>query len=106
MATVSPHTGRKKMAKKLADMTPFERVSKRLKGLTNEEAEDVAVQILAQVVAKKVVIHGGTEDVFLDLMGKIAKAGDEYIQKNARMLAMGKVMEERKHLLTPNTYNL
>lgn len=47
------------MAKKLADMTPFERVSQRLKGLTNEEAEDVAVQILAQVVAKKVVIHGG-----------------------------------------------
>ena len=98
MATVSPHTGRKKMAKKLADMTPFERVSK---GLTNEEAEDVAVQILAQVVAKKVVIHGGREDVFLALMEKIAKAGDEYIQKNAGMLAMGKVMEERKHVAIP-----
>ena len=89
------------MAKKLADMTPFERVSKRLKGLTNEEAEDVAVQILAQVVAKKVVIHGGGEDVFLALMEKIAKAGDEYIQKNAGMLAMGKVMEERKHVAIP-----
>ena len=96
---VSPHTGRKKMAKKLADMTPFERVSKRLEGLTNEEAEDVAVQILAQVVAKKVVIHG--EDVFLALMEKIAKAGDEYIQTHAGLLAMGKVMAERKHVAIP-----
>lgn len=98
---VSPHTGRKKMAKKLADMTPFERVSQRLKGLTNEEAEDVAVQILAQVVAKKVVIHGGREDVFLALMEKIAKAGDEYIQTHAGLLAMGKVMAEREHVAMP-----
>lgn len=98
---VSPHTGRKKMAKKLADMTPFERVSKRLEGLTNEEAEDVAVQILAQVVAKKVVIHGGREDVFLALMEKIAKAGDEYIQTHAGLLAMGKVMAEKKHVAIP-----
>lgn len=98
---VSQHTGRKKMAKKLADMTPFERVSKRLEGLTNEEAEDVAVQILAQVVAKKVVIHGGREDVFLALMEKIAKAGDEYIQTHAGLLAMGKVMAERKHVAIP-----
>lgn len=89
------------MAKKLADMTPFERVSKRLEGLTNEEAEDVAVQILAQVVAKKVVIHGGREDVFLALMEKIAKAGDEYIQTHAGLLAMGKVMADRKHVAIP-----
>lgn len=89
------------MAKKLADMTPFERVSKRLEGLTNEEAEDVAVQILAQVVAKKVVIHGGREDVFLALMEKIAKAGDEYIQTHAGLLAMGKVMAEKKHVAIP-----
>ena len=89
------------MAKKLADMTPFERVSKRLEGLTNEEAEDVAVQILAQVVAKKVVIHGGREDVFLALMEKIAKAGDDYIQTHAGLLAMGKVMAERKHVAIP-----
>lgn len=90
------------MAKKLSDMTPYERVVQRMKGLTNEEAEDVAVQILAQVVAKKLVVFGQREEIFLSLMEKIAKAGDDYIQKNAGLLAMGKVLHERKDLLTPN----
>lgn len=45
------------MRKKLKDMTPFERVEPRLKGLSNEEAEDVAVQIIAQVFAKHIYIY-------------------------------------------------
>ena len=39
--------------------------------------------------------------MFLALMEKIAKAGDEYIQTHAGLLAMGKVMAEREHVAIP-----
>ena len=37
--------------KKLSEMTPYERVDSRMKGMSWEEAEDVGVEILAKCLA-------------------------------------------------------
>lgn len=37
--------------KKLSEMTPYERVDSRMKGMSWEEAEDVGVEILARCIA-------------------------------------------------------
>lgn len=81
------------MAKKLSEMTPFERVLPRLKGLSNEEAEEVAVNILAQVVAKHVWIEKDGEEYIPSLMHKICHAADKYSQEHSFELAMGSVVK-------------
>lgn len=84
------------MRKKLKDMTPYERVEQRMKGLSNEEAEDVAVKILAQVLAKHVHIFGDGEKYLESLMKKIVDATREYSMTHSMLIAMGKVVHERE----------
>lgn len=91
------------MRKKLKDMTPFERVESRLIGLSNEEAEDVAVQIIAQVFAKHIYIHKDGEEYCKGLMRRIAEATCEYTKKHSFELAVGRVAEENKEELTKLT---
>lgn len=67
------------MRKKLKDMTPWERVEKRLQGLTNEEAEGIAFRILGQTTAKRVYVEG--EDI-----GEIAK---EYGKRHMEAVILG-----------------
>lgn len=74
-------------------MTPWERVLPRLKGLSNEQAEEVAVNILAQIVAKHVWIEKDGEEYISALMKKICKAADEYSQEHSMLLAMGSVVK-------------
>lgn len=83
------------MRKKLQEMTPYERVEPRLKGLSNEEAEDVAVRILAQIVAKHVHIKKDGEEYFRHLMKTIADAADKYTQDHSFELALGYVVENK-----------
>ncbi len=82
------------MRKKLKDMTPFERVEPRLKGLSNEEAEDVAVQIIAQIFAKHALIFKDSEGYFKSLFDKIAEASVKYAKEHSFELAAGRVAYE------------
>lgn len=86
------------MRKKLKDMTPFERVEPRLKGLSNEEADDV--QIIAQVFAKHIYIFKDGEEYYKGLMHRIAEATREYTKKHSFELAAGRVAEDNKDLFT------
>lgn len=83
------------MAKTNQDMTPFERVATRLKGFSIEEAEDVAIQILAQVIVKKIYVENEGADYLEGLLSRITKEAGAYADKNALMLAMAKVTKEK-----------
>ena len=74
-------------------MTPWERVLPRLKGLSNEQAEAVDVNILAQIVAKHVWIEKDGEEYIPALMKKICEAADKYSQEHSMLLAMGSVVK-------------
>lgn len=91
------------MRKKLKDMTPFERVEPRLKGLSNEEAEDVAVQIIAQIFAKHIFIFKDGEEYYKGLMRRIDEATCKYTKEHSFELAAGRVAEENKEELTKLT---
>ena len=82
--------------KKLSEMTPYERVESRLKGLTNEEAEDVALTILAQVFAKHVYIFDDGEEWLKLMMNKLEEKTIDFTQKNSLNIAAGKVARERE----------
>lgn len=89
------------MRKKLSEMTPFERVRPRLEGLTLEEAEDVAVNILAQIVAKRVYLRGDYE-YMKSLILKIAKAGDRYYEEHRGCFTVAKVGMEMDRIMNEN----
>lgn len=74
--------------KKLSEMTPVERVSSRMKGMTWEEAEDVGVEILAKCVAIHLYAHEDGEEYYKKLMKRILKHCDEWAGKNAVTLAL------------------
>ena len=89
---------RSDMAKKLSEMEPFERVEPRLKGLTNEEAEDVAVKILAQVIAKHVYSIKDGDEYVTKLLEKLFKASDDYAKNHSMELAMAAVFASRRNV--------
>ena len=77
------------MGKKLSEMTPIEKVSRVMKGMTNEDAEEVAVHILAQIVAKHVYVFEDGE-VYLEYLAKrLMEATEKYTQEHRSELAMG-----------------
>lgn len=76
------------MRKKLSEQTPWERVLPRLKGLTDQEAEDVAVRILAPIMAKHVYIKRDGKTYLYDLMGHICTEGDAYARRNKTIIAL------------------
>lgn len=81
--------------KKLADMTPYERVEERLVGLSNEEVEDIAIKMLAQIVAKAVYIRGD-EQYIMQLVKRICEKADEFAKDHSLEIAMGKVIYEQE----------
>lgn len=78
------------MRKKLSEMTPFERVLPRLKGLSNDESEDVAVKNLGQVVAKHIFVNGEGADYFDALVKKICDATDQYKEEHSLELSIAR----------------
>ena len=83
------------MRKKLSEMTPFERVLPRLKGLSNEEAEDIAIKILAQVGAKHFYVFCDGDKYFDDLLKKLSNEIIEYSKNHSYELALGKVFYDK-----------
>ena len=84
------------MRKKLSEMTPFERVIPRLKGISNEEAEEVAIKILAQLVAKHVYIEEDGGEYLSSLMKKICESADTYRQEHAGELALAAAVKQQE----------
>ena len=84
------------MRKKLSEMTPFERVLPRLKGMSNEEAEEVAIKILAQLVAKHVYIEEDGGEYISYLMKKICESADTYRQEHAFELALAAAVKHQE----------
>lgn len=76
-------------------MTPFERVEPRLKGLTNEEVEDVAVRMLAQVFAKHIHIFKDGNEYYKKLQKHLAEETKAYILRNSYELALGSVAHDK-----------
>lgn len=82
------------MAKKV--LTVHQQVEQCLKGVSNEEAEDVAVKILAQIFAKHMYVYKDA-DAWLDsLLTKLTTSTREYMHNNAMSLALGGVIHEMK----------
>lgn len=80
------------MAKK--QMTTYEKVQLCLKGVSNEEAEDAAVKILAQIFAKHMYVYKD-EDAWLDkILSNLTQSTREYAHNNAMSLALGGVIHE------------
>ena len=84
------------MRKKLSEMTPFERVLPRLKGLSNDESEDVAVKILGQVVAKHIFVNGEGADYFDALVKKICDATDQYKDKHSLEISIARAIKRQE----------
>ena len=88
------------MAKK--QMTTYEKVQLCLKGVSNEEAEDAAVKILAQIFAKHMYVYKDA-DAWLDsLLTKLTTSTREYMHNNAMSLALGGVIHEMKQVKDKN----
>ena len=84
------------MRRKLSEMEPFERVESRMKDLSNDEAEEVAVTILAQVIAKHIYVFRDEEAYFDLLMRKLADATNKFAIENALPLAMSGAVYQKK----------
>lgn len=83
--------------KKLQDMEPFERVLPRLKGLSNEEAEEVAIKILAQTTAKAIHVRGEGVDYLMGIMKRVCQEADKYTKEHSWDLALGKVFYDKRN---------
>lgn len=81
--------------KKLAEMTPIERMNKLMEGLSWEEAEEVGAEILARCFAKhKHVLKD--EDKFMDnILEKICERCNEWSHEHSWELAIASVMSKR-----------
>lgn len=81
--------------KKLAEMTPIERMNKLMEGLSWEEAEEVGAEILARCLAKhKHVLKD--EDKFMDnILEKICERCNEWSHEHSWELAIASVMSKR-----------
>lgn len=84
------------MAKKLKDMTPFERVESRMKDLSWDEAEEVAIKILAKVVSKKVYVDDEGKEYVNGLVKRIMQEADQYAKENSLLLSFVKVFRDPK----------
>ena len=71
---------------------PIERVAPILEGMTLDEAEEVAVTILSQVMAKRVYIEDRYEEYFEDLMMRICSGADDYASENLSSIAVAKLV--------------
>lgn len=80
-------------------MTTIEdRVYSAMDGCSNEQAESIAISILAQLFAKKVHIECNN-DYMLDVVHKIAIQADIYTKEHVSELAIGRVLHKKKNKL-------
>ena len=82
--------------KKLAEMTPIERVEQRMKGMSWEEAEDVGVEILARCLALHTFARKDGVEWFERTTNRIIERMDEWRKDNAFVLAFASVANERQ----------
>lgn len=64
--------------KKLAEMTPIERMNKLMNGLSWEEAEEVGVEILGRCMALHIYVRGENEEYITGICRKICDRADEW----------------------------
>ena len=77
--------------KKLSEMTPYERVDSRMKGMSWEEAEDVGVEILARCIALHVFAREDTEEYLPKLFKRLRVRACEWANHEGSFpLAMAK----------------
>lgn len=81
--------------KKLAEMTPIERMNKLMKGLSWEEAEEVGVEILARCAALHFHVHGDGEEFVIGLGEKIVNETNRWSKEHSWELAIASVMSKR-----------
>ena len=77
--------------KKLSEMTPYERVDSRMKGMSWEEAEDVGVEILARCIALHTFAREDIDEYLPKLFGRIRDRSLEWAKTEGSFpLAMAK----------------
>ena len=77
--------------KKLAEMTPIERMNKLMKGLSWEEAEDVGVEILARCIALHTFAREDIDEYLPKVFHRIRVRACEWASHEGRFpLAMAK----------------
>ena len=64
--------------KKLSEMTPYERVDSRMKGMSWEEAEEVGAEILGRCLALHIYAREEDEEYVKTLFHKVLKKADEW----------------------------
>ena len=83
--------------KKLAEMTPIERMNKLMKGLSWDEAEEAGIGICARCFAFHVYAKEDGGKWFETLMEKIANRADEWAKNEGSfVLAMNSVFLKRE----------
>ena len=78
--------------KKLAEMTPIERMNKLMKGLSWEEAEKVGAEILARCLARHKHVLKDEEKFLDDILEKICERCNEWSHEHSWELAIASVM--------------
>lgn len=64
--------------KKLSEMTPYERVDSRMKGMSWEEAEEVGVHILGKCLALHIFAREEDEEYMEALFRKVVDKANEW----------------------------
>lgn len=78
------------------EQDPIERVAPILEGMTLDEAEDVAVAILAQVMAKRVYVEDRGAEYFDDIMTRVCSSADDYARDNESSIAVSRFVLAHK----------
>ena len=83
----------KKKRKLLSEMTPYERIESRMKGMSWEEAEEVGVEVLARCIAYHAYVEGINGDFFRRLSERICRRSDEWAHSDygRHYLAMARI---------------
>lgn len=81
--------------KKLAEMTPIERMNKLMNGLSWEEAEEVGVEILARCLSRHKHVLKDEEKFMDDIVEKICERCNEWSNEHSWELAIASVMSKR-----------
>lgn len=77
--------------KKVSEMTPYERVDSRMKGMSWEEAEDVGVEILAKCLALHIFAREDVDEYMPKLFKRVVDRSFEWARTEGSFsLAMAK----------------
>ena len=83
--------------KKLADMTPIERMNKLMKGLSWDQAEEVGVEILARVLSLHTYARKEGEEYLDRLIDRICDRSDEWAQSEEGSFVLVMAASAHKH---------